>query len=174
MVTVSMSPNSPSARSRSGRPQCGSKAAERASGADLIKVHLRALICAYQDLHMEGVSLPALAQALGLEAATNRATGPTRPWTIRPESNMAIVADRLEQAGAEGLSERELVNALLASGRLSTAANARRSVHWSVSELARRTSCVVRASADSGGRWYCLGSFAEFRATRRPKGPHTL
>ena len=91
------------------------------------------------------------------------ASRPKRPWRLRAGSNMEIVATMLEAAGRKGVSESEMVERLRERGRLPTASQPLRSVHWTVYELRRRTMNAVRKDGTDGARWYAYGNFNEWR-----------
>ena len=86
-----------------------------------------------------------------------------RPWRLRSNSNMDKIASMLESAGRKGVSELEMVESLRSMGRLTTATQPHRSVHWTVSELRLRTMNAVRKDATDGVRWYAYGNFNEWR-----------
>ena len=90
---------------------------------------------------------------------------PKRPWRLRSGSNMDIVAEMLEDAGRKGVSEGEMVERLREMGRLPTASQPLRSVHWTVYELRRRTMNTVRKDVTDGPRWYAYGNFNEWRGS---------
>jgi hypothetical protein len=117
-----------------------------------------------------GFVVPDVAQALGMEPVRERATEPLFTWRLRTGSNMDVIATMLEEAGARGVTERRMVEHLTELGRLGTAKNPRRSVHWTVTELQKRTKCVEQRSADRDARWYCNG---RFNVWRRPAAQKT-
>lgn len=82
-------------------------------------------------------------------------------WRIRPGSNMSVVADLLDAAGAAGVSEDEAVNELLRLGRLTDAINPRRSIHWTFTELRGRTRVVER---NQDGRWHANASLFAWKS----------
>ena len=86
-----------------------------------------------------------------------------RPWRLRPGTNMDVVATMLEAAGRKGVSEAEMVEHLRSMGRLTTASEPQRSVHWTVTELRKRTLNAVRKGDTKGARWYAYGNFNEWR-----------
>ena len=88
---------------------------------------------------------------------------PKRPWRLRSNSNMDKIASMLESAGRKGVSEIEMVESLRKMGRLTTATQPHRSVHWTVSELRLRTMNAVRKDGTDGARWYAYGNFNEWR-----------
>lgn len=85
-----------------------------------------------------------------------------KPWRLRSGSNMDVIAMMLENAGRKGVSEDEMVDHLRAMGRLLGAQQARKSVHWTIYELRRRTLHTVRKP---GGRWYAYGPFHSWRGS---------
>jgi len=119
---------------------------------------------AYREMRERGVTMPDIAEAIGLQPVVDRATPRLKPWRLRPGTNMDIVATMLEDAGRRGASESEMVAHLQALGRLATAAQANRAVHWTVSELQRRTRFLTRKRRADGGRWYAFGRFDTWRA----------
>lgn len=110
-----------------------------------------------------GLQVPDVAQALGLSPVIPRASKPLNPWGLRPGSNMEIVAGMLEAAGTKGVTEDDMVAYLRRRGRLKTAAEPRRAVHWTVTELRRRTSFLEQRARREGPRWYCYGRFDVWR-----------
>ena len=123
---------------------------------------LRAIDIA-RTLQERGHTLPDVAEALGLPPPIDRVTRPLKPWRLRRDSNMDVIATMLEEAGRKGVSEGEMVDRLRSLGRLATANDARRSVHWTVSELRKRTKFAFRGLQDKGGRWYAYGRFDTWR-----------
>lgn len=110
-----------------------------------------------------GQQLPDVAQAFGLFPIVPRASKPLNPWRLRPGSNMDIVAGMLEAAGTKGVTEDEMVAELRHRGRLTTATEPRRAVHWTATELRRRTSFLEQRARREGPRWYCYGRFDVWR-----------
>jgi hypothetical protein len=76
---------------------------------------------------------------------------------------MAVIADMLEGAGRAGVSEAEMMSRLRDLGRLGSADKPLRAVHWTVSELQRRTRFIERRSRANGARWYAYGPFTAWR-----------
>jgi hypothetical protein len=76
---------------------------------------------------------------------------------------MEIVAGMLEAAGTKGVTEDEMVAELRRRGRLKTATEPRRAVHWTVTELRRRTAFLEQRARREGPRWYCYGRFDVWR-----------
>jgi hypothetical protein len=113
-----------------------------------------------------GIHLPDVAEVLGMKPAFERASKPLKPWRIRPDSNMSVIADMLEAAGTKGVSEDEMVAELQKLGRLADANNPRRSVHWTVTELRDRTKFIEQRRRADGGRWYCYGRFNVWRSQK--------
>jgi len=113
-----------------------------------------------------GVTLPDVAEAIGLPPTIKRASKPLRPWRIRRNSNMAVIADMLEDAGRAGVSESEMIARLRELGRLTTADMPLKAVHWTVTELQRRTRYLERRSRANGARWYAYGTFDMWRSDR--------
>jgi hypothetical protein len=103
-----------------------------------------------QRLLQHGTQLPDIAKALGIKERV-LATPRTRMWRIRAGSNMEIVAEMLEAAKNTGVSERQMVSELKRRGRLTSATDPRRAVHWTVTELRRRTGMVC--ATDDSKRW---------------------
>jgi hypothetical protein len=114
-----------------------------------------------------GITLPDIAEAIGLPPTIERASKPLRPWRIRSNSNMAVIADMLEEAGRDGVSEAEMMHRLRDLGRLTDADKPLRAVHWTVTELQRRTRFVERRSRSDGARWYAYGPFSVWRDPAR-------
>ena len=110
-----------------------------------------------------GLQLPDLAQAIGLPSVTPRASRPLRPWLLRPGSNMDFVATLLEGAGRKGLSEKQIVAALRADGRLAAASNPAKAAHYTVTELERRSKNIFRVARVNGARWIARGKFDVWR-----------
>jgi hypothetical protein len=123
---------------------------------------LRAIDIA-RTLQERGHTLPDVAEALGLPSPVDRVTRPLKPWRLRRDSNMDVIATMLEDAGRNGVSEDDMVDRLRSLGRLATANDPRRSVHWTVSELRKRTKFAFRGLQDKGGRWYAYGRFDTWR-----------
>lgn len=117
-----------------------------------------------QTLLDRGVTVPDVAAALGLKAPVDRVTRPLRPWRLRRGSNMDVIATMLEDASRKGVSEDEMVAHLRTLGRLTTAGDPERSVHWTVTELQKRTRFLKRARKAKGGRWYAYGRFDTWRS----------
>ena len=113
-----------------------------------------------------GVTLPDLAEAIGLPPAIKRASKPLRPWRIQPDTNMAVIADMLEAAGRAGVSETEMMARLRDLGRLRDADMPLKAVHWTVTELQRRTKFLERRSRTDGARWFAYGRFDIWRGDR--------
>ena len=88
---------------------------------------------------------------------------PKPPWPLRSGPNMDILATMLEAAGRKGVRESEMVERLREMGRLPTASQPLKSVHWTVYELRRRTINAVRKDGTDGVRWYAYGNFNEWR-----------
>ncbi len=120
-------------------------------------------------LNQRGIQQPDIAQALGLPPVVERASKPLNPWRIRPGSNIEIVADMLETAARRGVSEDEMVERLQSLGRLSNARDPKRAVHWTITELQRRTRFCFRESSAMGARWYAYGTFAVWRQAPKTK-----
>jgi hypothetical protein len=110
-----------------------------------------------------GVTLPDEAAAIGLPPTIPRASKPLNTWRIRPDSNMAVIAEMLEAAGTKGVAEVEMMSRLRDLGRLGDAEKPLRAVHYTVSELAKRTKFVERRSRNRGSRWYAFGSLSTWR-----------
>jgi hypothetical protein len=110
-----------------------------------------------------GVTLPDVAEAIGLPPGVPRVSRPLKPWRIRPDSNMDVIATMLEDAGRRGVSEVEMLSRLRDLDRLGGAAKPLASVHYTVSELAKRTKFVERRSRAEGARWYAYGRFDVWR-----------
>ena len=113
-----------------------------------------------------GVTLPDLAEAIGLPAPVQRVTKSLKPWRIRKGSNMDVIATMLEEAGIRGVSESEMIARLRELGRLQSADMPLRAVHWTISELQRRTKFLERRSRANGARWYSYGRFDIWRVLR--------
>jgi hypothetical protein len=120
---------------------------------------------AYRQMRERGVTVPDVAAAIGLPAPIERVTRPLKPWRLRAASNMDVIATMLENAGRKGVSEDEMVAELHHLGRLTTAGDPRRSVHWTVAELQKRTRFVTRTRREKGGRWYAYGRFDTWRGS---------
>jgi hypothetical protein len=120
---------------------------------------------AYRQMRERGVTVPDIAAAIGLAPPVDRVTRPLKPWRLRRGSNMDVVATMLEDAGRKGVSEDDMVARLRNLGRLATAGDPERSVHWTVLELQKRTRFLSRGRREKGGRWYAYG---RFDAWRRP------
>ena len=121
-----------------------------------------------------GLQLPDVAHALGLSPVVPRASKPLNPWRLRPGSNMDIVAGMLEAAGTKGVTEDEMVAELRRRGRLKTATEPRRAVHWTVTELRRRTSFlenerVVKARAGTATDVSTSGAGLQHGTTERSR-----
>lgn len=114
-------------------------------------------------LDQRGIQQPDIAKALGLPPVIERASKPINPWRIRPGSNIEVVADMLEAAATRGVSEDEMVERLHSLGRLTSARDPKRAVHWTITELQRRTQFCFRESSNSGARWYAYGTFRVWR-----------
>jgi hypothetical protein len=76
---------------------------------------------------------------------------------------MDLIAAMLEDAGTKGVSEAEMVAELRRRGRLADATEPRRAVHWTVTELRRRTAFLEQKARREGPRWYCYGRFDAWR-----------
>ena len=124
--------------------------------------HIRVINQALTMLE-NGLQLPDLAQAIGLPSVTPRASRPLRPWLLRPGSNMDFVATLLEVAGRKGLSEKQIVAALRADGRLAAASNPAKAAHYTVTELERRSKNIFRVARVNGARWIARGNFDVWR-----------
>ena len=111
-----------------------------------------------------GVTLPDIAEALGLPPPIDRVTKPAKPWRLQPGSNMDIIAGMLETAGVKGVSEGAMVAHLLEIGRLTGAKKPRRAVHYTVTELQRRTRFITRKSNKNEGRSYAYGPLDMWRS----------
>jgi hypothetical protein len=132
--------------------------------SDLTTVHRHLASVAETAIHLmdRGVHVPEVAEALGLPPVLKRpATASRGPWKIRAGSNMALIADLIEKAGKTGISEMRLVENLRAHGRLNTANEPRRAVHWAITNLAKRTKAVVRDPSPM--KWRALNSLNHFR-----------
>lgn len=110
-----------------------------------------------------GITMPDLAEAAGLSPPVDRMTKPLKPWRLRIDSNMDVIAHMLEDAGRKGVSEEQMVEHLRSLGRLQTAKEARRSVHWTVIELRNRTKFAFQKAKSDGGKWYAYGRFDVWR-----------
>jgi len=110
-----------------------------------------------------GVTLPDVAYALGLPPTIDRVSRPLNTWRIRSNTNMDVIATMLEEAGTKGVSETEMIAKLRDLGRLTTADMPLRAVHWTISELRRRTKFIERRSRANGARWYAYGKFDVWR-----------
>ena len=116
-----------------------------------------------------GMQTPDIAAALGLPPIIERKSRPLNPWRIRPGTNIAIIADLLEARGTKGASEAEMAAELRRHGRLENARNPNRAVHWTASELQRRTRFCYRGPVARGGRWYAYGPFTTWRSAQKSK-----
>jgi hypothetical protein len=116
-----------------------------------------------------GLTIPDVAEALGIPTPVERASRPIRPWRLRRGTNMYIIATMLEEAGRKGVSEAEMMSRLRDLGRLETADKPLRAVHWTVTELKRRTRFVQRRSRSNGARWYAYGPFTAWRNLQHEK-----
>jgi hypothetical protein len=110
-----------------------------------------------------GVSLPDVAEAMGLPPPVDRVTRRLKPWRLRRGSNMDVIATMLEDAGTVGVTETQMMAHLRDMGRLTNADKPLGSVHWTVAELAKRTRFAMRDSREKGGRWYAYGRFDTWR-----------
>lgn len=126
-------------------------------------LELAGVVDAAITLIERGVTLPDVAEAIGLPPAIERRSKPLRPWRIRPNTNLAVIADMLEDAGQAGVSESEMIARLRELGRLRSADKPLKAVHWSVCELQRRTRYLERRSRANGARWYAYGRFDIWR-----------
>ena len=117
-----------------------------------------------RHLIQHNVQIPDVAEALGLPPPVDRVTRPLKPWRLRRDSNMDIIATMLEGAGKSGVTEFEMLAHLRELGRLAHATKPLRSVHWTVAELAKRTKFATRGSRENGRRWYAYGSFENWRS----------
>jgi hypothetical protein len=128
--------------------------------ADFIKETVRRAI----HLFRHGIQIPDIARAVGIQPAEYDVAPPPDAWHLRPDTNIAIIADMLEEAGKRGVSEKQMVAELRRRGRLGNAANPSRAVHWSVTELRRRTAFVgAREDEHRRTRWYAFGRFDVWR-----------
>jgi hypothetical protein len=128
--------------------------------ADRIKNVVRQAL----DLFRHGIQIPDIARAVGIQPAEYDAAQIPQAWHLRPDSNMSIIADMLEEAGKKGVSEKQMVAELRRRGRLGTASNPGRAVHWSVTELRRRTAFVgAREDGNGRTRWHAFGRFDVWR-----------
>jgi hypothetical protein len=130
-----------------------------------IKAELERVIAAIDvatTLLLRGITLPDVAEAIGLPSTVPRVTAPLKPWRLRAKSNMDVIATMLEEAGRKGVAEDEMVGRLREIGRLADASDARRSVHWTITELQRRTRYCTRGR---DGRWRSYGTFGTWRKT---------
>jgi hypothetical protein len=116
-----------------------------------------------------GVSMPDIFEAFGLKPPIDRVSRPLKPWRLRPGSNMDVIATMLEEAGRKGVTEEQMVERLRELGRLGTAREPRRSVHWSITELRNRTKFSFQRGRANGDRWYTSGTFDTFRPTNTKK-----
>ncbi len=113
---------------------------------------------AVRELILSGVSVPDIAPMLSDIAP--RSAG-AREWAPRLGSNAERIVLLLERAVPEGLSEDDIVAALRRQGRLAMLKNPIASVHWTLSNLQRRSGALRR---DHQGRWHIIA-----RLPKRPQ-----
>jgi|SRR5579875_1738154 len=76
----------------------------------------------------------------------------TRPWAVRRGTLAELVVGMLRTAGPEGMTELAIVHAL--SDRHKAVKDPRRSVHWTLYNLRRRSGALDRRA---DGRWVLVG-----------------
>lgn len=103
------------------------------------------------------VTFPDLGRVLGLPTPPELLPAPRRKWKLREGSDAALMHRILVAAGDDGLTEDEIVEKLRSAGRLARASDARRSVHWGLTNLAKRAGDIFRDAADKRWRYRATG-----------------